>query len=81
MIKPYLSRKVIRKTNVKKDEVEFEIFRYPHYYKVVATICQDFPPYKDFIGVGKSSFSEERAIKKAIKDLYQYAYPDINPRA
>ena len=76
MIELYLSRKVVQMINNEKVEIEFEIIHYPNYYKAVATICQDFPPFKDFIAFGKSSHSQKRAIQKAIKDLNQQAYTD-----
>ena len=81
MIETYLSRKVIKMIPNEKEEIEFEITHSPDYYKVFATICQDFPPFKDSLGIGESSFSQKRAIQKAIKVLNQHAYPDQYPKA
>ena len=81
MTEQYLSRKVVQMINNENEEIEFEIFHYPDRYEVVATVCQDSPPFKDYIGYGESSFSQQRAIKKAIKALNQHAYSDKYPNA
>ncbi|WNF24830.1 hypothetical protein [Mesobacillus jeotgali] len=55
-----------------------EMIKYSDHYKVVVTICQEEPPYKDFIGVGTDKRSARRAAKKAMLVLYQRAYLELN---
>jgi hypothetical protein len=38
------------------------------------TICQEEPPYKDFIGIGTDKRSARRAAREALKDIYLKAY-------
>lgn len=70
----YIDRKVSRLINEYNDEIEMEIIKYQDHYKVVVTICQEAPPYKDFIGIGTDQWSRRRAAKKALLELYREAY-------
>lgn len=70
----YIDRSVSRLINEYNDEIEIEISKYQDHYKVVVTICQEEPPYKDFIGIGTDKRSARRAARKALKDLYLNAY-------
>jgi hypothetical protein len=72
----YIDRSVSRLINEYNDEIEMEIIKYQDHYKVVVTICQEKPPYKDFIGVGTDKMSAKRAARKALKDLYLLAYSE-----
>lgn len=54
-----------------------EIIQFLDHYKVVVTICQEKPPYKDFIEIGTSRRSKRRAAKKALMELYREAYPEL----
>ncbi|MCQ6274722.1 hypothetical protein JMM81_07015 [Bacillus sp. V3B] len=72
----YLSREVIQLVNDVEDEIEFEIIRYHDHYSVTATICQEEPPFKDYIAFGKDRFTKRRAMKKALEELYLQAYPN-----
>jgi hypothetical protein len=51
-----------------------EIIKYQDHYKVVVTISQEEPPYKDFIGIGTNRRSARVAARIALKDLYLEAY-------
>ncbi|MFJ7974822.1 hypothetical protein ACIQZI_03780 [Peribacillus sp. NPDC096379] len=82
----YISREVKRLINRYGDEIELEIFEYSltihtrqrifpisdRYFKVVATICQDEPPFKDFFATGMAS-KKRIAIKKAIQNVHKEA--------
>jgi hypothetical protein len=70
----YIDRSVSRLINEYNDEIEMEINKYQNHYKVVVTICQEEPPYKDFIGVGTDRRSLRKAARKALKVLYMEAY-------
>jgi hypothetical protein len=70
----YIDRSVSRFFNESNDEIEMEIIKYQDHYKVVVTICQEEPPYKDSIGVGTDRWSARRAAKKALLELYRDAY-------
>ncbi|MEH7885118.1 hypothetical protein V7654_12455 [Bacillus sp. JJ1609] len=72
----YIERSVSRLTNEYNDEIEMEIIKYQHHYKVVVTICQEEQPYKDFIGIGTDKRSARRAARKALKSLYFKAYSE-----
>jgi hypothetical protein len=72
----YTDRSVSRLINEYNDEIEMESLKYQDHYKVVATICQEEPPYKDFIGVGIDKRSARRAARKALKVLYLVAYSE-----
>lgn len=72
----YIDRSVSRLINEYNDEIEMEIIKYQDHYKVVVTICQEEPPYKDFIGVGTDRRSARRAARKALKGLYLEAYSE-----
>jgi hypothetical protein len=72
----FIERKVSRFINEYNDEIEMEIIKYPNHYKVVVTICQEEPPYKDFIGVGTDKRSARRAARKALKGLYSEAFSE-----
>jgi hypothetical protein len=72
----YIGRSVSRLINEYTDEIEMEIIKYYDHYKVVVTICQEEPPYKDVIGVGTDRWSAKRAARKALKDLYLKAYSE-----
>jgi hypothetical protein len=73
----YIDRSVSRLINEYNDEIEMEIIKYHDHYKVVVTICQEEPPYKDFIGIGRDRWSKRRATKKALLKLYSETYPHI----
>ncbi|GAM12152.1 hypothetical protein [Mesobacillus selenatarsenatis] len=70
----YIDRSVSRLINEYNDEIEMEIIKYQDHYKVVVTICQEEPPYKDFSGIGTDIRSARRAARKALKGLYLEAY-------
>jgi hypothetical protein len=72
----FIDRRVSRFINEYNDEIEMEIIKYQDHYKVVLTICQEEPPYKDFIGVGTDKRSARRAARKALKGLYLKAYSE-----
>jgi hypothetical protein len=67
----YIARSVSRLIN---EYNEMEIIKYYDLYKVVMTICQEEPPFKDFIGVGMDRRCPRRAARKAMLELYQPAY-------
>lgn len=71
-----IDRRVSRFMNEYNDEIEMEIIKYPDHYKVVVTICQEEPPFKDFIGIGTDKRSGRRAARKALKGLYLEAYSE-----
>lgn len=73
----YIDRRVSRLINEYNDEIEMEIIKYYDHYKVVVTICQEKPPYNDFIGIGTDRWSKRRAAKRALIDLYQSAYTEL----
>ncbi|RSD28596.1 hypothetical protein [Mesobacillus subterraneus] len=73
----YIDRSVSQFTNEYLDEIEMEVIKYHDHYKVVVTICQEEPPYKDFIGVGVDRWSGRRAARKALNGLYIDAYPQL----
>lgn len=70
----FIDRRVSQFINEYNDEIELEIIKYPNHYKVVVTICQDEPPFKDFIGIGIDRRSVRRATRKALRELYSQAY-------
>ncbi|WP_286180529.1 hypothetical protein [Bacillus sp. ISL-37] len=72
----YIKRSVSRLINEYNDEIEMEIIQYPDHYKVVVTICQERPPYKDIIGIGTDRRSARRAARNALKGLYLEAYSE-----
>lgn len=69
-----VDRKVFQFINGYNDEIEMEIIKYQDHYKVVVTICQEEPPFKDFIGIGIDRRSARKAARKALKGLYLNAY-------
>lgn len=69
-----IERKVSRFNNEFNDEIEMEIIKYQDHYKVVVTICQEEPPFKDYIGIGMDRRSARRAARKALSNLYKEAY-------
>ncbi len=71
-----INRKVSHLINEYDEEIEMEIIQLHDHYKVVVTICQEKPPYKDFIGIGTRRRSKKRVAKKAIMELYREAYPE-----
>jgi hypothetical protein len=71
----YIDRRVSRFFNEYNEEIEMEIIKFHDHYKVVVTICQEVPPYEDFIGIGTDRGSKRRAAKKALLELYREAYP------
>ncbi|MGD6900448.1 hypothetical protein [Bacillus infantis] len=74
MITEYRNSRVIRIKNEHGDEVEIELLQFPSYYKVTATICQDFSPYQDCMGIGVDDDNENSALRKALRELYLDAY-------
>jgi hypothetical protein len=70
----YLSMEVKRIVNDVGDEIELQVIEYPDHYYVAATICQDAPPFKDYIGVGRDFQCVREAARKALKELYLQAY-------
>lgn len=70
----HISREVKLIVNDVGDEIELEVIQYSDQFKVVATICQDAPPFKDYIGVGNDKHSVTNAARKALKELYAQAY-------
>lgn len=71
-----MERKVTRFINEYNDEIEMEVIKYQGHYKVVVTICQEEPPYKDFIGIGTNRRSARKAARTALKKLYLEAYSE-----
>ena len=59
----YLAREVKLFLNKLGDEIELEILQYADHYKVVATICEDHPPYRDYIAISEHFHSKLRATK------------------
>ena len=51
------------------------MIQYENYFYVIATICPDHLPFKDYIGRGKDPLSKRNAAKVALKELYMKAYP------
>jgi hypothetical protein len=72
----FIDRKVSRFINEYNDEIEMEFIKYQDHYKVVVTICQEEPPFKDSIGIGMDRRSGRRAARKALKGLYLEAYSE-----
>ncbi|MBS8263844.1 hypothetical protein DYI25_05245 [Mesobacillus boroniphilus] len=72
----FVERKVSRFINEYNDEIEMGIIKYQDHYKVVVTICQEEPPFKDFIGIGIDRRRGRRAARKALKGLYLEAYSE-----
>ncbi|UYZ24007.1 hypothetical protein [Mesobacillus jeotgali] len=72
-----IDRKVSQFINEYNDEIEMEIIKYQDHYKVVVTICQEAPPYKDFIGIGSDKRIARRAARRALMKLYSVAYPNL----
>jgi hypothetical protein len=72
----YIERSVSRIINEYNDEIEMETIKYQDHYKVVVTICQEEPPYKDFIGIGTNRRSARKAARTALKHLYLKAYSE-----
>lgn len=62
----FIDRKVSQFINEYNDDIEIEIIKYQDHYKVFVTICQEAPPYKDFIGIGTDKRNARRAAKKAL---------------
>jgi hypothetical protein len=73
----YINRTVSQLINEFDEEIEMEIIQYHDHYKVVVTICQEEPPFNDFIGIGTDRKSKRRAAKKALVELYREAYPEL----
>lgn len=73
----YIDRRVSRLINEYNDEIEMEIIKYHDHYKVVVTICQEEPPFKDYIGIGTDRWSRRRAARRSLLKLYHEAYPDL----
>ncbi|RHW32820.1 hypothetical protein D1B31_20960 [Neobacillus notoginsengisoli] len=72
----YLSREVTTFINEHGDEVELDIFYYATHYEAIATICQDFPPFKDHIAFGTDPLSKKAAIQLAINNLNFLSYKE-----
>ncbi|WP_338788149.1 hypothetical protein [Metabacillus sp. FJAT-53654] len=68
----YISRKVSQSVNEHGDELE--TIKYQDHYHAIVTICQDKPPYNDYFVEVKDYYSEKRAARKALKELYRQAY-------
>lgn len=66
----YQSREVTQLVNEFGDEIELEMIQYGGHYYVIATICPDYLPFKDYIGRGKDPLSKRNAAKIALKELY-----------
>ena len=73
----YQSREVTQLVNEFGDEIELEMIQYNNHYYVIATICPDQFPFKDYIGRGKDPLSKRTAVKSALKELYMKAYPNL----
>ncbi|APH03480.1 hypothetical protein A9C19_01190 [Bacillus weihaiensis] len=69
----YYTRKVSHIINEHQHEIELETIRYSNQFYVIATICQDKPPYLDCMGKGKDH-NEREAMRLALKELYGRAY-------
>lgn len=69
----YRSRKVSQLIDGYNNEVEIETVQYSDHYHVVATICQEEPPYYDCFGEGRDE-NEREAVKIALKELYGRTY-------
>ena len=73
----YQSREVTQLVNEFGDEIELEMFQYDNHFYVIATICPDHLPFKDYIGRGKDRLNKRTAVKMALKELYMKAYPSL----
>ncbi len=73
-MREYVSREIRQLFNEFGDEIELEIIRYNDHYNITATICQDEPPFKDYIGIGKDGNNRRKAIQKALKELHLHTY-------
>lgn len=71
----YLSREVTQTINEVGEVIEWEIIQYDDHYSVTATICQEQPPFKDYLGSGRGRYNKSKAMKQALEDLYVQAYP------
>ncbi|OAS88202.1 MULTISPECIES: hypothetical protein [Metabacillus] len=58
------SRRVLHKVNKNGDVIELEILKFDE--NAIATICQDKPPFKDYLAEAKEQFKRLTA-KKALK--------------
>jgi hypothetical protein len=70
----YISRELKQIVNERDDEIELEIIEFHDHYIVIATICEEKPPYKDYLAEGISYVSKKEAARKALTDLYRQAY-------
>ncbi|MCP3739683.1 hypothetical protein [Rossellomorea sp. BNER] len=69
-----ISQEVTRIINDLGDEIELEITQFCDHYCVIATICQEQPPYKDYIAFGQDAYSKQKAMDEALRELYTHAY-------
>ncbi|QVY61284.1 hypothetical protein [Cytobacillus gottheilii] len=74
MLTQYQFSQVARINNEYGDEVEIELMKHPDYYRVVATICEDSTPFKDYIGIGLDNYNQALALRQAIHKLHWAAY-------
>lgn len=69
----YHSRRVLQIVNEHGDEIEMEMIKYKDLSHAIVTICQEEPPFKDYIAEGFAK-SERGAAREALIELYQKAY-------
>ncbi|TDL78988.1 hypothetical protein [Peribacillus frigoritolerans] len=74
--KNYRSRRVLQIVNEHGDEMEIETISLKNHWHVIITICQEKPPFREYLAEGIDHKSEKAAARKALKKLYQKAYPN-----
>jgi len=58
--------------NERKDLISLDVYHFKQFV-VIASICEDVEPFRDYTGKGTSS-NRKKAIQMAIKDLNKQAY-------
>ncbi|MFY0761460.1 hypothetical protein AB1K32_21940 [Metabacillus dongyingensis] len=69
----YCSRRVLQIVNEQSDEIGLEMIKYINHWHAVTTICQEEPPFKDYIADGIDQ-SKRGAARKALRELYLKTY-------
>jgi hypothetical protein len=67
----FILRRVTHKVNEHGDEIELETLKFDEY--AIAIICQDKPPFKDYLAEAKFQL-EKRTARKTFNELYLQAY-------
>lgn len=66
--------------NEYNDEIEMEIIRFSNHYQVTVNICDNQPPFRDITVTATHPRSKRKAAHKALKELYELAYPELFTR-